>query len=358
MSPTADAFSAMAPLWRVRPQIQQVCRFGAQWLSGHDAERGGWVPFHIVTHGRCLLSTPGQPGILLRTGDVALLPHGGEHILYSLSAPPALPDAAARTRPARQSAAPRVRRLRSGVSVKTNTTAEPDTGLICGRLRLEHARDNMVLAVLPRVIVVAATDQHDDAEPARALAQAMRREIEADRPGAAAIATDLASALMLTVLRAYLQRPHAGADVAGSHGVLALLQHRGTGRALACVLADPGRAWTLDALALEAGTSRATLVRLFQRFGGSPPLAFFMHLRLRLARARLADSREPIAAIAAQFGYQSESAFSRAYRRRFGAPPGSARRARNARTTGGTSGTSGTSGTGGTGGTGASRDGE
>jgi AraC family transcriptional activator of mtrCDE len=92
------------------------------------------------------------------------------------------------------------------------------------------------------------------------------------------------------------------------------------------MLAEPGRGWTLDELAKRASTSRATLVRLFRNAVRVAPLAFLTELRLSLARHRMLATSTPLAVIAEEVGYQSETAFSRAYRRRFGVAPGADRR--------------------------------
>ena len=94
---------------------------------------------------------------------------------------------------------------------------------------------------------------------------------------------------------------------------------------MAAVLEDPSRAWTLDELATHANASRASLVRLFRKTAQVSPLAFLTELRLELARHKLSESARPIAAIAAEVGYQSESAFSRAFQLRYGMRPGEAR---------------------------------
>jgi AraC family transcriptional activator of mtrCDE len=142
MNAGQDAFAGLAPLLRVRPELQQLCNFGAQWGSPHDLEDAGWAPFHIVTHGVCQLDTHDHPGIVLQTGDVALLPHGDRHTLRSR---------VGGTSTVRQIAS---RSLGNGLTLKTNSTDGADTRLICGRLRFEQARDNMVRAALPAVIVV------------------------------------------------------------------------------------------------------------------------------------------------------------------------------------------------------------
>src|SRR6202045_433407 len=52
---TLDPLSSIAPLFRVRPEIQEVCRFALQWEVVHEAEPAGFAQFHIVTNGNCLL---------------------------------------------------------------------------------------------------------------------------------------------------------------------------------------------------------------------------------------------------------------------------------------------------------------
>lgn len=308
MHDEADIFRELAPLLRVRPELQALCRFGAQWASGHEPEGRGWAPFHIVTHGGCLLDAGDRIGIRLNAGDVAVLPHGGRHTVR------ALPTAGG------PASAMRVhRRLHDELVVKSNVDGEPDTKLICGRLCFEHAYDNMVLAALPAVVVL--TSAHGpDAVRLRRIVDAIQAELEEDRLGAAPIAAALASSLMMIVLRTHFESERE------AHGILALLARRQTARALAAMLTDPARAWTLDQLAERASTSRATLVRLFQKAVDAAPLAFLAELRFSLARHRMLATNAPLAVIAEEVGYQSETSFSRAYHRRFGIAPGADRK--------------------------------
>jgi AraC family transcriptional activator of mtrCDE len=305
---SADVFDGLAELLRVRPELNDLCRFGAQWASEHAPEGIGWAPFHIVTKGACVLQTADGDEVALKAGDVAVLPHGAAHTIK------AAVSAAGGARAIETS-----RRLESGLTLKTNGEGAGETELVCGRLRFEQARDNMILAALPPLLIISA-EQGRDADRIGALVGTIREELEDDRLGAATVASDLARALMVIVLRAYFDPERS------SRGVLALLGQRQTGRALAAMLACPEKPWTLDELAAEARTSRATLVRMFQKAAGIAPLAFLGELRLSLARKRLAATSDPIAVIAQDVGYSSESAFSRAYSRRYGAAPGGARR--------------------------------
>ena len=302
------AFGELAPFLRVRPELQQICRFGAQWASDHGPEQAGWAPFHIVTAGACLLDAGDLRAIRLGTGDVAILPHGGPHLVR------ALPTAGGSAAPMRI-----VRRRSDDILVKSNVDRDPDTMLICGRLRFEQAHDNMVLAALPHVVVLHAANGRD-AGRLRMIVEVTRDELDDDRPGAAFVAATLASSIMTLVLRAHLESQHAG------QGLLGLLAGRQTARAVGSMLREPARPWTLDELAGQAKTSRATLVRLFRKAADTSPLAFLGELRLTLARHRIRATHLPVAVIAEDVGYQSETAFSRAYQRRFSVAPGADRR--------------------------------
>ncbi len=307
MQETVGLLSRLAPLLRVRPQLQQICRFGAQWASAHGPETEGWAPFHIVTHGACLLDTTERTAILLRKGDVAVLPHGGPHVVR------ALPNATGQSRGMHIHT-----RQHDDLVVKSNVDGEPDTKLICGRMRFSDVHGNMVLAALPAIVVLAAEGR--DALSLRRIVELMQTELEDDRLGSADVAGALATTLMMVVLRAYVETSDK------VPGILALLGQRQTAKALTAMLADPSRAWTLDELAAQGDTSRATLVRLFRKAAGSTPLALLSELRLTLARSRLRAANSPLAVIAEEVGYQSETAFSRAYSRRFAIAPGADRR--------------------------------
>ena len=306
---SADALSGLAPLLRVRPQLQLLCRFGAQWISDHPAESGRWAPFHLVTQGNCVVElTELGRTIPLAAGDAIVLPHGTAHTVRGPATPPgAVGPFGIRSHPS------------GSITLKTNVDREAETQLICGRLRFEFAHDNLVRAALPEAIVVSASGHRPDASRLRLLMSAIQDELDGAGAGSEAIATDLASALLVMVVRTHLYRE--GCD----KGVLALLAHRQVGRAVAAMVDDPARNWTLDELARCAHASRASLVRMFRGAAHQSPLAFLAELRLGLARRKLAATALPVAAIAGEVGYTSESAFSRAFHRRFGMRPAETR---------------------------------
>jgi AraC family transcriptional activator of mtrCDE len=303
-----DTLSGLAPLLRVRPELQFLCRFGPQWKCDHEAESGESARFHIVTKGACVIELVGLGrSIPVSAGDVVVLPRGARHLVRG----PTLQSG--------EMPSCRLEALSDNDSmVRSNTASGRETEIVCGRLNFEQAHHNLVLAALPDVIVITSSDGPDAARMRRLIA-AIRDEIESARAGVSAIATDLASALFVMVVRVHLERDHAG------NGLLGLLAHRQAGRAVVAMLEDMGRPWTLDALAARAHASRASLVRMFQKLAHMPPLEFLSGLRLELARRKLATSSLPLGEIAEEIGYQSESSFSRAFRRHFGISPGAAR---------------------------------
>ena len=309
MHDEAEIFRGLAPLLRVRPEIKDICRFGASGLLSMVRRRAAGRPFISLLLAAVCWTLGTKLGLLSRAGDTVILPHGGPH---TVRARPTIAGPSTLTRIER--------RLHDEILVKTNVDGEPDTKIICGRLFFEHAHGNMVLAALPQIVVLAANRGCDGAR-LRAIIETISVELEEDRLGSAVVAASFASSLMM-----FAFRPHF--EVArGSEGILSLLARPQTAKAFAAMLADLARNWTLDELARQANASRTTLVRLFQAAVSMVPLAFLTELRLTVARHRILSSNSPLILIAGDVGYQSEAAFSRAYRRRFGQPPRSDRKA-------------------------------
>jgi AraC family transcriptional activator of mtrCDE len=304
-----DALSALAPLFRVRPELQKLCQFGAQWASPHEQQAAGWMPFHFVTKGNCVLDAAGRAPVSLSAGDIVILPQGDRHILRGKSTPAGAgssPDV--------------VIRPNGAIDVVSNTDT-PETELICGRLSFEQGQENLAQAALPPIIVLQTGDDPSMARLSDLL-RMIRDELTLAAPGAQAIGMDLASALMAMVLRIHFHRDEA------KEGILGLLSQRQTARAALAMIQQPTRAWSLDDLAAVANTSRATLVRSFRSLVKKAPLAFLADLRLELAKYRLATTEQSLTEIALDVGYNSQSALTRAFRRRFDLSPTKFRKSR------------------------------
>ena len=146
------------------------------------------------------------------------------------------------------------------------------------------------------------------------------------QPGAATLLAKLPELLFVDTLRQYAQR---GAELPQSW--LAAQRDPVVGRGMVLLHADPARDWTVAKLAAEAGVSRSVLADRFKRVLGQSPMRYLAYWRLQIGAHLLATTEMPLARLAGSTGYESEAAFSRAFKRRLGVPPG-VWRERNART--------------------------
>jgi len=152
-------------------------------------------------------------------------------------------------------------------------------------------------------------------------------EARSPRPGGAGVLAKLAEVLFIEVLRLYMNERGEGRT-----GWLAGVGDRIVGAALNALHKEPARNWTLDELARVAGTSRSVLAERFAHLVGTTPMQYLTQWRMLLAANLLARSTAPLARIAEDVGYQTDTAFSRAFRREYGAPPAAWRRTQAART--------------------------
>jgi AraC family transcriptional regulator, activator of mtrCDE len=165
---TLDPLSSIAPLFRARPEIQDVCRFALQWEVVHEAEPAGFAQFHIVTNGNCLLERYSGETFKLEAGSILLLPQGDSHIVRSASR-------------GGSSGAPIRTEYNNAIRIKTNTRGASDTEMICGRLRLDGAMYSLVTAALPKAIVLSI-GRGELFDRMRMLVQAIDEELQAARP--------------------------------------------------------------------------------------------------------------------------------------------------------------------------------
>jgi AraC-like DNA-binding protein len=143
-------------------------------------------------------------------------------------------------------------------------------------------------------------------------------EARSPRPGGAGVLAKLAEVLFIEVLRLYMNEQSVGRT-----GWLAGLGDRIVGAALNALHSRPADAWTLEELARVAGTSRSVLAERFQNLVGSSPMQYLTQWRMLLAANLLSRSSAPLSRIAEDVGYQTDTAFSRAF------PPGVRRTSRD-----------------------------
>lgn len=280
-----------------------------QRLAGAEHVAG----FHFLTEGACKVKLVDAPEVLeVAAGDLVLFPQDDRHLMGSdlHVAPLESEDADCADAPAGAD----LIQLRHGGGGAV-------TRFVCGYLACSRSLCRPLFEALPRVLRIPMGDGRASAL-LRELLRVGVRESRASRPGAESTLAKLAELIFVEALRRYVESLPPGGK-----GWLAGVRDAHVGRALALLHREPGRAWTVDALAREVALSRSALAERFAALIGEPPMQYLMRWRLALAARTLRAGGDAIARVAERSGYESETAFSRAFRREFGMPPAAWRRA-------------------------------
>lgn len=303
-------FFVWEPSWHYATSVPEGSRFGGLILPG--AER--IVSYHIVTEGPCWGAVIGEAPVRLESGDVLLLPHGDAYCIASRPSPATPEEDPAEIEFFRSMAAGEV----PPVVVDGGGRAERNR-IICGFLGCERLPFNPLLDTLPRLIRVPAAGQGDDT--LAGLVAFALDESRRGREGERCLLMRLSEVLFVEVLRRYMR----SAPTPDS-GWLVALRDPLVGRALGLLHRAPSAAWTLGGLAQALKTSRSTLSARFAAAVGEPPMQYLARWRMQLAARRLADGPDKVYAIARDVGYDTEAAFSRAFKRWVGVSPSAWRR--------------------------------
>ena len=265
------------------------------------------ISYHILTSGSCWGGIAGDEQVLMQPGDAIMFFHGDANLLSSVQSRAADAMTLAAT-PQRY----------PGV-VKVGGTSEPKATFVCGFLGCDLRPYNPLLSALPRRILARGIAGDWLAEfPRQVVAESNN-----PRPGSETMLTRMAELMFVEVVRR-----HVASLSAQETGWLAGVADPVVGSALRALHDQPEHTWTLPELARTVATSRTVLVERFSELVGIPPMQYLTQWRLQLAADRLARGSEKVAAIGARVGYESEAAFSRAFKRATGQSPSAWRNAR------------------------------
>jgi AraC-like DNA-binding protein len=276
--------------------------------------------FHVVTAGRCWLEVGDGEPRLLQPGDLGLVPHGEGHRLAS---EPGVPGAELMGLP-REEVSDRYEVIHMG-------GGGASTGLVCGTVRFDHPAAQQLVSLLPRVISVEAWNSPETEWIASTL-RFMAAEAREPRLGGETVITRLADILVIQAIRSWIEQ-----DPAAQTGWLGALRDPQIGRAISLINRDPARTWSVASLANEVAMSRSAFSARFTELVGEPPMHYVTRWRMHAAVTWLREGDATLGELALRLGYQSEAAFSRAFKRFIGAAPGAVRRT-SATTSGGYSG--------------------
>jgi AraC-like DNA-binding protein len=272
------------------------------------------IPYHVVIEGECFAGLLDGPKVRLKAGDVLVVPHGDPHLLSDSPEGRAVPD---------EGIYGGLRNVELPVRVEVGATGPLSARLVCGFLGCDSRPFNPLIESLPPVIHQNLGDSLDTPWLRHFLDVAVA-ESENKRAGGDAILARLSELMFVEVIRQYVESMPAGQS-----GWLAGLRDPAVARALSRLHGRPGEAWTLETLAAEVALSRSVLAERFPRLVGMPVMQYLTRWRMQVAAGLLLQSRAKIAEIALQVGYDSEAAFSRAFKKFVGTAPGAWRRRRD-----------------------------
>jgi AraC-like DNA-binding protein len=291
MDPLSDVISFL------EPRGYRVGGFeaGGDWSIRFDPFEG--IKCYAVTSGACWIAVEGagEP-VLLKQGDCFLLPHGWP---FRIASDPDLqPDDWKR----------HFLGSRDGTLVKLNDSG--GVTVLGGHFQLAGPQAEMLLGMLPPIVHLQS---ETDRETLRWAFDRMRQELADSKPGSFLIVQQLVYMIFVQALRLHL-------DEGKGVGWLFALSDKNVGAAITAIHREPARRWTVATLAAEVGMSRSGFAARFRQLVGDGPIEYLTRWRMLLA-GRSMSRGEPIGAVARSLGYESESAFSTAFKRVMGSTP-------------------------------------
>jgi AraC-like DNA-binding protein/mannose-6-phosphate isomerase-like protein (cupin superfamily) len=307
-----DAFSDVLRVIRLSGGVFLESEFSAPWcingkISAEDCAAFHVVPRHViashfVASGRMQLQVGDGEAIEVRDGELVLLPHNDMHVFGS-----ALTATPISAREVMQPPTGDIARIKYGGDGEI-------TQVLCGFLGTDTSFGPLLSSLPPVLkIDVRATPLGTWIESSFRFAVS---QIAAGRVGSATVIAKLSELLFVEAVSQYVSSLPAE-----RHGWLAGLRDPQIGRALALLHANPAKSWSAESLAVDVGMSRSGFAERFASLVGQPPMQYLTFWRMHLAAQKLREGREAVAQVGNAVGYESEAAFSRAFKREFKTSP-------------------------------------
>jgi AraC-like DNA-binding protein len=280
--------------------------FSSPWAISMPAIENCMM-FHLVVQGDAKVQTQSAT-IDMHTGEFILLPKGTGHQLSDGISTFYTPLHDLPITPINE----RFERLEFGGGGKQVT-------MLCGAITFRHPLILRLLGILPNEILVNQDNNEIDA--IQTLSKLLSTEALNTDIGSSAAISKLADLLVITALRSHLVNQKED-----QMGWVGALQDSRIANAIQLVQGSPSHQWSLEELATQVGMSRTSFAVEFKRLVGNSPMDYLTEWRMSLAYTDLQNTKSSILSIAMDYGYQSESAFSRAFKKITGFPPGEIRK--------------------------------
>lgn len=267
-------------------------------------EMPGHMMFHIVMSGECWLSAGQQASVLMPAGSLALVPQGEGHSIFSAQGIDCTPlfDVP-------------ITQISERFELMRHGGDGDHTSLLCGVISFDQVAGAKLIAQLPHVFVLGAEEGRQSSW-LRSTLQLITSEAENVSLGGETIMAHLADIIVIHAIRHWVET-----SAQAQAGWLGALKDPKLGKALVAIHNQPEKSWTVDQLAQAAGMSRSGFSARFTEIIGTSVKQYLTHWRMTLARAKLTTHNIPLGDLAEELGYQSEAAFSRAYKRVMGESP-------------------------------------
>ena len=269
------------------------------------------IIYHYVVEGDLRVRVDGEhgDGIVIEAGEVVLLPRNDLHLMGSdLSLPPV-------------AGGDIIHPPKNGGLFSIHHGGDGRrTRMVCGFLGCASAERNPVISSLPALLKLKV-EQDGAAEWIRSTFQYAAEEVAVGRPGSETVLAKLSELLFVETVRRYAEGVSDDQT-----GWFAGLRDPHVARALALLHREIARRWTVDDLGREVGLSRSALADRFIRMIGVPPMHYLSNWRMQVATEKLRNTSSSLAQVAELVGYESEAAFSRAFKKVFGVAPATWRR--------------------------------
>lgn len=313
-----DALSDVLRVIRLSGGVFLEAEFTAPWcisgkISADDCRPYLAAPRHIIAShfvaaGSMQIRIEKGAALDVRAGELVLLPRNDLHTFGS--------DLSVAPMPVKEVIEPPdiggISRIKYGAGGES-------TQILCGFLGSETAFGPL-LSTLPALLKLDLRTTASGAWIESSFRFAVS-EIAAGRVGSATVIAKLSELLFVEAVSQYV-----ASLPAERRGWLAGLRDPHIGRALALLHARPTDSWTAEALALDVGMSRSVFAERFTALVGQPPMQYLTLWRMHLAAQQLREGQGNVAQIGFAVGYESEAAFSRAFKRQFGTSPGAWRK--------------------------------
>lgn len=267
------------------------------------------IEYHVLTRGKAwaTLIDSDQETEVLGPGSIIMFPQGDRHVLSSKPRMRADPDLSLFDQDGNASPPFYVQQVGEGPE---------DTHMICGFIGCDIMPFNPVIQTLPRMMHIPDGYSQGNGWLGN-LILAIIAESRQRRSGGRSVLSRLSELLFIEAVRCYKDSLQDKPS-----GWIAALADERIGMAIRQIHNDPARPWTLNELATETGMSKTLLVNRFTELLGVAPMTYLFNWRMQLAARMLVEKGASIARIAEEVGYDSEAAFSRAFKRSTNVSPG------------------------------------